>query len=214
MINDNHKLTWPCCPATSRGEQRRDAFLQAARAIFLEKGYAGTSIDEVVQRTGGSKASVYKYFGSKEGLFAAMFAERCQAFLAQLEIPNDVSDDLEQTLTHFAQRVLSASVDAERIAMIRALASEAARFPDLAHMAYNTGPKYGLGLLADFLERHHHAGVIDCPHPHIAAIQFMEMIKGHVQWRALLGLSPFPEHIDRDDYVKDAVRTFLRGYQA
>jgi AcrR family transcriptional regulator len=95
--------------------------LQAAREIFLEKGYAGTSIDEVVQRTGGSKASVYKYFGSKEGLFAAMFAERCQAFLAKLNIPNELSENLEDTLTLFAQRVLVASVEAERIAMIRAL---------------------------------------------------------------------------------------------
>lgn len=213
-MSENNKLNFPCCPPTSRGEQRRDAFLQAARTIFLEKGYAGTSIDEVVQRTGGSKASVYKYFGNKESLFAAMFTERCQAFLAQLEIPNDLSSDLEETLNLFADRVLTASVDAERIAMVRALAAEASRFPTLAQMAYNTGPKYGLGLLAEFLQRHHEAGLIDCPHPDIAAIHFMEMIKGHVQWRALLGLTPFPEHLNRDDYIKDAVRTFLRGYQA
>jgi len=48
------KLSFSCCPATPRGELRRDALLDAARQIFLEKGYAGTSIDEVVQRTGGS----------------------------------------------------------------------------------------------------------------------------------------------------------------
>ncbi len=209
---ENNKLNLHCCPATSRGEQRRDAFLQAAREIFLEKGYAGTSIDEVVQRTGGSKASVYKYFGSKESLFAAMFTERCKAFLAMLDIPNGISDNLEQTLTLFAERVLSASVNEERVAMLRAITAEASRFPELAQLIYNTGPKHGLGLLAEFLQRHHEAGLIDCPHPDIAAIQFMEMVKGHVQWRSLLGLTPFPEHINRDDYIKDAVRVFLRGY--
>ena len=41
----------------------------------------------------------------------------------------------------------------------------------------------------------------------------MESVKGHVQWRALLGLPPFPDNINREDYIKDAVRTFLRGYQ-
>lgn len=212
-MTNNNTTPLACCPATSRGEQRRDAFLQAARAIFLEKGYAGTSIDEVVQRTGGSKASVYKYFGSKEGLFAAMFAERCQAFLAKLDIPKVLSTNLEETLTLFAKRVLEASVDDERIAMIRALASEATRFPDLAQMAYNTGPKHGLGLLSEFLTQHHQAGLLNCPHPDIAAIQFMESIKGHVQWRALLGLSTFPEHINREDYIQAAVQTFLRSYQ-
>ena len=207
------KLSFSCCLATPRGELRRDALLDAARQIFLEKGYAGTSIDEVVQRTGGSKASVYKYFGSKEGLFAEMFGAHCQAFLATLQIPNELSDNLEQTLTQFAERVLVAFVDPERIAMIRALVAEAARFPDLAEMAYRTGPKHGLGLLADFLQRHHQAGMINCPHPDIAAIQFMEMIKGHVQWRALLGLPAFPEHLNRENYIKEAIRVFLRGYQ-
>ena len=163
--------------------------LDAARQIFLEKGYAGTSIDEVVQRTGGSKASVYKYFGSKEGLFAEMFGTHCQVFLATLQIPNELSDNLEQTLTQFAERVLVAFVDPERVA------------------------KHGLGLLADFLQRHHQAGMINCPHPDIAAIQFMEMIKGHVQWRALLGLPAFPEHLNRENYIKEAIRVFLRGYQ-
>lgn len=201
------------CAKTSRGEQRRAALLASARAIFLEKGYASTSIDEVIQRTGGSKASVYKYFGNKEGLFAAMFAECCQEFLAKLEIPQGLSNNLAQTLYQFAQRVLDASVESERIAMIRALATEAERFPQLAELAYDTGPKYGLGLLADFIQRHHDAGLLCCTRPDIAAIQFMETIKGHGQWRALLGLSAFPEQINPDDYLQIAVANFLRAYQ-
>ena len=209
VIEKTHQ---PCCPTTPRGEARRDAILQAAREIFLEKGYAGTSMDEVVQRTGGSKASLYKYFGSKEGLFAAMFADRCQAFLANLAIPETLSDNLEETLTLFAERVMSASVEPERIAMIRALAAEADRFPDLAEMVYASGPRYGLGLLADFLRRHAAAGLIRCDRPEIAAIQFMETLKGHIQWRALLGLPALPDNIDRDAYIANAVRAFLRGY--
>ncbi|MDO8331740.1 MAG: TetR/AcrR family transcriptional regulator [Fluviicoccus sp.] len=206
--------TWfSCCPTTARGEARRESLLDAARALFLEKGYAGTSMDDVVKLTGGSKASVYKYFGNKEGLFAAMFADRCQAFLATLAIPDAVSENLEETLLLFAERVLEASLAAERIAMIRALAAEADRFPQLAEMAYRTGPQHGLGLMADFLKRHHDAGVIDCRQPDIAAIQFLEMVKGHPQWRALLGLPPFPPHLDRADYIREAVRTFLQAYR-
>lgn len=210
---DLESSPYGCCPTTSRGEARRQAFLDAARAIFLEKGYAATSMDEVVKHTGGSKASVYKYFGNKEGLFAAMFADRCRAFLANLAIPDQISDDLEHTLMLFAERVLQASVDPERIAMLRALAAEADRFPGLAELAYNTGPRHGLGVLADFLRRHHDAGIIHCPAPDIAAIQFMEMLKGHVQWRSLLGLSPFPPGIRREDFIDNAVHCFLRSHQ-
>ena len=41
----------------------------------------------------------------------------------------------------------------------------------------------------------------------------METIKGHGQWRALLGLSAFPDNIDTDDYLHIAVHNFLRAYQ-
>lgn len=210
MTAEKPLFALPCCPATPRGEARRDALLAAARAIFLEKGYAGTSLDEVVKRTGGSKASVYTYFGNKEGLFAAMFAERCQAFLAMIAIPDTLADNLEDTLRDFASRLLEASLSAERIAMIRALAAEADRFPALAEMAYNTGPRYGLGLMAEFLRRHHEAGLIHCPRPDLAAIRFLESVKGHPQWRALLGLPPFPPDFSREDYIHEAVRAFLQ----
>ncbi|HMU86891.1 MAG TPA: TetR/AcrR family transcriptional regulator [Agitococcus sp.] len=201
------------CAKTHRGEQRREALLKAARLIFLEKGFAGTSLDDVIKITGGSKASVYKYFGNKDGLFAAMFAERCQVFLAHLDIPQGLSDNLEHTLTQFAQRVLESAIDVERIALIRALATEADRFPQLAEMAYNTGPKYVLDLLASLIKRHHDAGLLVCPRPDIAAMQFMETIKAHAQWRTLLGLPAFANAINADDYIHIAVTNFLRAYQ-
>ena len=44
---------------------RRKAILAAARDVFLERGYANSSIDAVVERSGGSKATVYQLFGNK-----------------------------------------------------------------------------------------------------------------------------------------------------
>src|SRR5262249_18492928 len=54
---------------------RRKRILAAARDVFLERGYANASIDAVVERSGGSKATVYQLFGNKEGLLAALVAE-------------------------------------------------------------------------------------------------------------------------------------------
>src|SRR5215470_2225634 len=63
--------------------ERRQSLLNAARDVFLEKGYANATIDEVVGRAGGSKATVYALFENKEGLFAALVAD-CAEELADL----------------------------------------------------------------------------------------------------------------------------------
>src|SRR5258708_28499552 len=50
---------------------RRQAILEAAREVFLERGYGDSTVDAVVERAGGSKATVYALFGNKEGLFSS-----------------------------------------------------------------------------------------------------------------------------------------------
>ncbi|UCD79607.1 MAG: TetR/AcrR family transcriptional regulator [Desulfobacterales bacterium] len=50
----------------------RERLLETATALFAEKGYAGTSVREIVERAGVSKPVLYYYFKSKEGLFYAI----------------------------------------------------------------------------------------------------------------------------------------------
>lgn len=198
-------------PVTKRGEERRDALLRAAREVFLEKGYAGTSVEAVMARVGGSKASLYQYFGNKDGLFENIIRAQCDEFLANLDIPRDPGANIEATLTQFAQRAFRLFTDPQRIAMLRVMMGEAVRFPQLAELLYANGPRRGLGMLAGFLKRAHENGQIDCPHPEIAAIHFMEMVKAHAQYRALLGLPLFSDGISADEYLRDTVQTFLHG---
>jgi AcrR family transcriptional regulator len=53
-------------------DQRRERIIQVARSVFFEVGYAGASMSLISQRLGGSKATLYAYFSSKEELFAAI----------------------------------------------------------------------------------------------------------------------------------------------
>ena len=54
---------------TSKGQQKRNFILDKAQEIFLMKGYAATSMEDLVQHIGVSKGSIYYYFDSKEMLF-------------------------------------------------------------------------------------------------------------------------------------------------
>ncbi|HWU69582.1 MAG TPA: helix-turn-helix domain-containing protein, partial [Stenotrophobium sp.] len=71
-------------PATRRGAARREALLHAAREVFLEKGYVAASVEDVVGRVGGSKATLYSYFGNKEGLFGDLLSTMCDEYVDTL----------------------------------------------------------------------------------------------------------------------------------
>src|SRR5215470_19972993 len=98
--------------------ERRQAFLDAARAVFLEKGYASATIDEVVARAGGSKATVYSLFENKEGLFAALVAEAAEE-LADLLQRSQPTGRIEDNLRTFGRRYLEVLTRPERLALFR-----------------------------------------------------------------------------------------------
>ena len=64
---------------TLRDEQRVhrcQRFVEVAEQLFLERGFAGTSVNEVVRLAGGSLATLYAEFGTKEELFEAVMSRR------------------------------------------------------------------------------------------------------------------------------------------
>ena len=63
------------------GTQRREQLLDVGRALFAERGFDGTSVEEVAQRAGVSKPVVYEHFGGKEGLYAVVVDREVQRLL-------------------------------------------------------------------------------------------------------------------------------------
>jgi AcrR family transcriptional regulator len=64
------------------GSQRRAQLLDVGRALFAEKGFDGTSIEEIAARAEVSKPVVYEHFGGKEGLYAVVVDREMQQLLA------------------------------------------------------------------------------------------------------------------------------------
>src|SRR4029453_2764909 len=54
------------------GPQRREQLLEVGRKLFAEKGFEGTSVEEIAAKAGVSKPVVYEHFGGKEGLYAVV----------------------------------------------------------------------------------------------------------------------------------------------
>ena len=63
------------------GTQRRAQLLDVGRQLFAERGYDGTSVEEIAARAGVSKPVVYEHFGGKEGLYAVVVDREVQRLL-------------------------------------------------------------------------------------------------------------------------------------
>jgi AcrR family transcriptional regulator len=66
------------------GKERREQLLDVARALFAEKGFEATSIEEIANRAGVSKPIVYEHFGGKEGIYAVVVDREMQALMDQI----------------------------------------------------------------------------------------------------------------------------------
>lgn len=195
----------------TRGEIRREAMLAAARDVFLEHGFWGASIEDVVGRTGGSKASLYSYFGSKEGLFGEMVSAGCKEFLRNVAIPTAVEGSLQATLKAFGLRFFRLYTEPGRVRLMRTVIAEATRFPQFAEQLYREGPQQVRMGLSAFFKQCHAGGLLRAPDADLAAIQFIALVKGHCQFRSLFGLSPLALPISQEAFIDEAVRIFLEG---
>jgi len=66
------------------GRERREQLLDVGRALFAEKGFEATSIEEIAARAGVSKPVVYEHFGGKEGLYAVVVDREMSDLLDRL----------------------------------------------------------------------------------------------------------------------------------
>jgi AcrR family transcriptional regulator len=199
---------------TSRGSRRRDAILKAATEIFLEKGFEGATLDEIIHRAGGSRATIYSQFGDKQGLFAAIIGEFCRQMLAPLSDAGEEGQDLRSALLAFGRRYLDVLMAPESIALYRVVIAASLQSSNLGKRVFEAGPEAAANRLAAFFQREAEADRLKIDDPDGAARIFLEMVKGDLQTRALFGAGapPTAEEIERS--LRTAVDIFCAGAEA
>jgi AcrR family transcriptional regulator len=79
----------PDQPLTARGVATRDRIVEVATKEFAEHGIAGARIERIVAAARTNKAQLYAYFGSKEGLFDAIFAGSLERIVTVVPVDAD-----------------------------------------------------------------------------------------------------------------------------
>ncbi len=201
-----------CRLARSSPDERRDHIIAVAAVAFADEGYGATSMSTIAARLGGSKATLYKYFPSKEGLFEAVMQQRCERVLAPLrDLRSSAGTDLESLLVEFGVHFLTKIYEPGALDVHRLIQSEGGRFPELAEAFFRAGPNNVLDELRATLERFAQGGQIGCDDLTLAAGQFLGMLRGDRHWRFTAGLLPAPDADEIAREVRHAARIFVAG---
>jgi AcrR family transcriptional regulator len=193
-------------------EERRGAILDVAGEVFSEEGYAAASMSDIASRLGGSKGTLYNYFRNKEALFAAHVEAECQCRVALAFEQPMAGDEPLEALTGLAERLLDALASDESRNFYALIVSEARRTPSVGRIFYESGPRRGIGRIAEFLERAQAQGTIatdDCTQ---AAGDFLSLIHGGLPWRRLLGVAPPPTEAEIREEAGRVAGMFMRAY--
>jgi TetR/AcrR family transcriptional repressor of mexJK operon len=198
-------------PSAENKEERRNAILDAAQVCFFTNGYGATSMSMIAARVGGSKATLYNYFNSKEEVFGACVRRVCARLKAQLEAIPQRGDGHER-LVMMANGLLAHLLSPEGVAIHRLVVGEGERFPELARLFYEAGPKTGIARIAELIETLMDEGVIRRVDPTVAARTFGSLAVSCVLNLHLWGVIPTPAPGVLNEFALEAVDTFMRAF--
>jgi AcrR family transcriptional regulator len=192
-----------------RTEDRRQAIMQAALCVFREVGYERASMSEIAARLGGSKATLYGYFKSKQELYAAAMVadslEEVEVFLSALDPERP---DIDVVMETFGVSYLKFVTSADLIAKQRNTMSQGPE-AELGPLLYERGPKHSWSRVAAYLEQLMQDGALRQGDPEIAALHLQGLLEAGIVQPCLFRAPP---RLTIERAASLAVDVFLRAY--
>jgi AcrR family transcriptional regulator len=193
-------------------DRRRERIVRMAAPLFLKKGYDNVSIDEIIGVVGGSKATIYAWFGGKRGLFEAVVQQKCQHVTLSIEV--DARGSLEEQLTHIGQSFLATVLSPPILEFHRLMVSIGHTFPEAGRLFFESGPVSAYSIVASWIAKHQRDGLAPDENPYRLAVLFLDMLIGEHQLGWLTSMPRATRRERIDETVRIAVKVFLRGCAA
>jgi len=195
-----------------RTASKRDQIVEVAAKAFMEMGYERASMAEIAAGVGGSKATLYGYFPSKEDLFVAVAARlgenHMQDALGQL---SEVSAQIDLQLQVFGEKLLGFISTPEALAIQRVVTAEAAH-SNVGQLFYQAGPKVAVEKITTFLQSAMDRQQLRQADPLVAALHIMALLQAEVMPLAMLGMPVRVTKASLQAVVRRAVDVFIAAY--
>ncbi|MES2870595.1 MAG: TetR/AcrR family transcriptional regulator [Pseudomonadota bacterium] len=192
---------------------KRQAILDAAKTLFLTKGYASTSMDAVAGLAGVSKLTVYSHFTDKETLFSSAVMSKCTEQLPELIFDLPDGAPIEGVLLNIARGFQVLINSEESLNLHRLMITLGSQDPKLSQIFVEAGPDRVVREMKHLLSKIHLTGVLHIDNPHYAAEHFFCMLKGAPNFRLLYGCGEPLSSEDSEAHVQEVVGVFMRAYR-
>lgn len=179
--------------------------VNVASTVFRRVGYADASMDAIAREASVSKATLYRYYPSKEALFGAVLSELPVARFAPRA---DLEGNPRDALDTLARTILEALLDPVYQDLLQVALAERARFPTVAAELWDRIVGRGVRLMTEFFEREITRGSLRKLDPALAAQEFVGMLLANGLLRRMATTVP---QQDVDLVVRQAVDVFLTG---
>lgn len=197
-----------------RKDDRAPEILEAALALFAEKGFAGTRMEDIAARAQITKGTIYLYFRSKEELFKALARQSIGAQLQEVSARAAAHEGDTPGLLRF---VLAAAghfaATSDRVVLPKLLLAEANQFPELAAFWRGEVVEQGLELFKTIIKRGQARGEFRPIDPGHAARLCIAPLLIVMLWRttfARFDAAPY----DYQGLIDAHLDTLLRGLRA
>lgn len=197
--------------AGSRAELKRQSIIDAAWKVFAEQGFERTSMDAINTVCGCSKATLYKYFKSKDELFAEVVTVHAVDLTRQVYEILDDNRNIVETLHLFGRRYLDIYLNTDLMEVKRLVVAEG-KNSDIGSVVYTQGFKKIWERMAAYLELH-------IPQERLlpggfwtAAMQLKALLDGEAVIRRSWGMVDKVSEEEIRTLVEIGVTAFLRIY--
>jgi len=188
-------------------DRRIDHLLAIALEEFAANGFGGTSLDRLVERSGVSKTTILRRFGSKLGLFQRLAHDCGTTIKGKLWAIDLDPDDPEGTLARFVDAYVEIGVMGPEGRMLLEIAmAERKTFPDLGGFIMANGLE-GLQPISSYIGLLMERGILLPGDPLDAAFDLQGLISHG--FRSMVGDLDF---VHRPNRARDIARRFLKGW--
>ncbi|MGW6456238.1 TetR/AcrR family transcriptional regulator [Streptomyces sp. NPDC055078] len=192
-------------------DEKRSAIIEAAQAVFLERGFAGTTMDLIAATANVSKATVYAKFGSKDELLAEIVASAADRIHQEIDGHDDPHEDLRTRLTALSRRYAQVLFDPRTVGLLRLVVAESHNRPDIGKRYLRAGPLPAISHLAAALREFVDRGDLAIDDVDLAALQLVGMLQARRLY-ALLDPSMLPSEAEIAATAAADVEVFLSAY--
>lgn len=192
--------------------KKRQAILQAAKDLFLELGYDGSSMDAIAQKAEVSKLTVYNHFNDKTQLFSAAIEMACEQRLPKQFFYVDINSDIQQVLQKLGSVFLQMLYSAEAIKLTHLMSSMMSSNRELVHLFYHSGPERTRQNMYSLFAEIKQLGLLHIENSQQAADIYVSLLMDCEYDRVIWGVRDIPTIQQIDEIVMQRLSIFFKIY--